>query len=712
MTTPVNETASPGEAPQQEAAVPAPTDSPATPDPAPEAPRGEHKAHRLSKMMKEEPVTLLLGFGVLYLVVAKAVSTWRVEGGGLFGFVSALGSSYGTIVVLFMGVGFVLILFRESVHAAIKAWGPYAVGLVLGPLALWAWVGAYNWVRDILIAVGVFVCVILFRRRAFAGLAALLEKTEPWLERHGRRGLLGFNHWGQALLQSPAWCRCLSVLSWLAITWVLGSIANVYLGTSWGTASKPFAADPQRFVTLSGKLAKRNAAYIASGKPPEPPRLGLALSGGGFRAALMHAGVLAALEDLGIPVAGLATVSGGSIIGGYYMLGGNPTDFRDAVAGARFNLKRDLMDAQNLPRLPCPGHVPVIDVDLLWFCSHSRIDAQADLLDRVLFSGKRVDDLRRDRQREGDWWTRPPWWVIGATDLLRGEGIGISADGIFRRAHATPARELHTAELRRDPSAPLFHELFYRDDFRNRHVSQLVAVSGAFPGAFGSTEFEIVSGLKLQIVDGGITDNLGYSLLASAVEQSAWRRRDLMSPLDAEAGDWNLDMIIVSDGGMPLSRETTMPAYLEFVRAMDVVYASAGIAVARNGVQKIWLAPRSIRIAELGEQDLRRIPQALRVKRGVGDNLGKFKEDLERMEKMFRATSTLQDGFEVHPIAAMQRAIGRQEAPPFESKDAVGALFDLGQYLVYLNACEIGGGLEVQLAVCGPPTTTAAIAAR
>ena len=58
--------------------------------------------------------------------------------------------------------------------------------------------------------------------------------------------------------------------------------------------------------------------------PQEGPRqrLGLALSGGGFRAALFHVGVLARLGELGMlrRVETLSTVSGGSIVGALYYL--------------------------------------------------------------------------------------------------------------------------------------------------------------------------------------------------------------------------------------------------------------------------------------------------------------------------------------------------------------------------------------------------------
>ena len=51
-------------------------------------------------------------------------------------------------------------------------------------------------------------------------------------------------------------------------------------------------------------------------------RLGLCLSGGGFRASLFHIGVLAAMAEREMlhRVEALSTVSGGSIIGAYYYL--------------------------------------------------------------------------------------------------------------------------------------------------------------------------------------------------------------------------------------------------------------------------------------------------------------------------------------------------------------------------------------------------------
>ena len=54
-------------------------------------------------------------------------------------------------------------------------------------------------------------------------------------------------------------------------------------------------------------------------------RLGLALSGGGYRAAAFHLGVLRKLNTLKIldKIDVISTISGGSIIGAYYVLNRN-----------------------------------------------------------------------------------------------------------------------------------------------------------------------------------------------------------------------------------------------------------------------------------------------------------------------------------------------------------------------------------------------------
>jgi predicted acylesterase/phospholipase RssA len=66
--------------------------------------------------------------------------------------------------------------------------------------------------------------------------------------------------------------------------------------------------------------AQRIAREFADGTRER--KLGLALSGGGFRAALFHIGVVARLADEGLlrQVRVISTVSGGAIVGALYYL--------------------------------------------------------------------------------------------------------------------------------------------------------------------------------------------------------------------------------------------------------------------------------------------------------------------------------------------------------------------------------------------------------
>ena len=61
---------------------------------------------------------------------------------------------------------------------------------------------------------------------------------------------------------------------------------------------------------------------MTSSRGKKRVRVGLALSGGGFRASLFHIGVLARMADMGLlrHVQVLSTVSGGSIIGALYYI--------------------------------------------------------------------------------------------------------------------------------------------------------------------------------------------------------------------------------------------------------------------------------------------------------------------------------------------------------------------------------------------------------
>jgi NTE family protein len=110
------------------------------------------------------------------------------------------------------------------------------------------------------------------------------------------------------------------------------------------------------------------------GKPPRPPFIGLALSGGGARAMAFHLGCLRALHDRGLlsKVKVLSTVSGGSVIGACYAY--SPDDFAsfDAKmvallrAGLQRSIIREAFLSVELPKIVLTYVVSGLPTAVLW----------------------------------------------------------------------------------------------------------------------------------------------------------------------------------------------------------------------------------------------------------------------------------------------------------------------------------------------------------
>ncbi len=143
-------------------------------------------------------------------------------------------------------------------------------------------------------------------------------------------------------------------------------------------------------------------------------RLGLALSGGGFRAAAFHLGVLKRLEELGIlpRLKVLSCVSGGSITGSLYALRcaernpGTPGTFSvDALIAELYPVLTENLRARALFGNPLRGLQALASVVSRRV---SRIGLMVAELDRQLYKNVTLDKL-------------PPWIVINATNLRTGK---------------------------------------------------------------------------------------------------------------------------------------------------------------------------------------------------------------------------------------------------------------------------------------------------
>ena len=233
-----------------------------------------------------------------------------------------------------------------------------------------------------------------------------------------------------------------------------------------------------------------------------PPKIGLALSGGGFRASIFHLGVIRRLEELGImkQVSVVSSVSGGSIVAAYYIIEmerrlrerrseiEEAPDTLDAVRVEMFEeIAADFFTSldHNLRTralIFAPFYHPIKFVKSLT-PKHSRSDLIQAEYDTWFYHENTLDQLPAvagDDNQEGLPVTFGPKLVLNTTSLMTGERVGYSR---------VPISGLNETKSVNKNVLPL---------------SMIVGASACVPGLFPPVS---VSG-DLQI-DGGVSDNQG-----------------------------------------------------------------------------------------------------------------------------------------------------------------------------------------------------------
>jgi predicted acylesterase/phospholipase RssA len=268
-------------------------------------------------------------------------------------------------------------------------------------------------------------------------------------------------------------------------------------------------------------------------------KVGVALSGGGYRASLFHIGVLARLAECRVlrHVEVLSCVSGGSIIGAFYYLKLRQmleetddaqitdddyvslvhevaTEFMD---GVRKNLRGRLFTNPLVSaRMALPGH--------------TRSDRVAQLLDDHFY--------RRLRDGEGDWrmpelfvkpkpqganftlryenWLRSakiPILVLNATTLNTGHSWQFTAAWMGEPPSDSDERVDASRRLRR----VYYADAPDRDELRSPRLAVAVGASACVPGLFAPVTLKrLYDDIDVELVDGGVHDNQG---IASLLEQ-------------------------------------------------------------------------------------------------------------------------------------------------------------------------------------------------
>jgi predicted acylesterase/phospholipase RssA len=332
--------------------------------------------------------------------------------------------------------------------------------------------------------------------------------------------------------------------------------------------------DRQAAFAVVGSLLRTDASGPAAAAHAEEAarlfvagKVGLALSGGGFRASLFHIGVLARLAELDVlrHVEVISCVSGGSIVGAYYYLKlqrlletHDDTLSRDDYIRLVQEMEAEFVAGvqRNIRNLMLFGFKSNLRV--LTSRSSSMTHRLGDLYERELFS--RIEDGRAGKPRllkdlkiapggntgfvpKTDNWNRRckvPILILNATTLntchswqftatymgeppTRSINTDINANGVLRRMY--------------HHEAPLAHR-------ENMRVGHAVAASACVPGLFEPLALEDLyqGGYVTRLVDGGVYDNQGTASLLEQdctvllVSDASGQTAQELEPADSRVG--------------------------------------------------------------------------------------------------------------------------------------------------------------------------------
>lgn len=274
-------------------------------------------------------------------------------------------------------------------------------------------------------------------------------------------------------------------------------------------------------------------------------KVGLALSGGGFRASLFHLGVLAKLAELDLlrHVEYLSCVSGGSIVGAHYYLAlrklledgpkdGRPEITRDDyielvahvcdtfVAGVQRNIRTRIAAewTTNVKMIFLPNYSRTVRAGELYeseIYAHAGDGSRERVLKDLFIRPK---DAAEDFRPKDHNWRRVdkvPILVLNATSLNTGHNWQFTASWMGEPPAGIAAHVDANSRLRRlyHKDAPPAH--------RSLRLGHAVAASAGVPGLFEPLSlaglYEQLPGAKaptiVRLVDGGVHDNQGVAAL-------------------------------------------------------------------------------------------------------------------------------------------------------------------------------------------------------
>jgi NTE family protein len=322
------------------------------------------------------------------------------------------------------------------------------------------------------------------------------------------------------------------------VFWIIGcSSLPVYTSKNeiCSNNEQPCAEVPRANINFPSKPAPKN--YF----------IGVALSGGGSRAANFSAAVLEQLEDLGFlqHVSAISSVSGGSITAAYYGL---------------YHKKRNRLEQDNWrQQLKEKLRTDFIKLWLLkmvsphnllkyWFTNFDRSDLMASVLNDELYHDKTFADLNSNPYG--------PKILINSSDLTGGN--------IYKNMF----------QFRRDHRFSFIEQNFASIDSRlsTYPMANAVMASSAFPGVFhnvtlqnfseqhksfrnGKITEKIKKSSYVHLFDAGPSDNLGIWTLMEAAEKA--KSAYDISGIEKSTGKFNCLIFMVDSDNVTKTDDTS-----------------------------------------------------------------------------------------------------------------------------------------------------------
>jgi len=371
--------------------------------------------------------------------------------------------------------------------------------------------------------------------------------------------------------------------------------------------------------------------------------LGLALSGGGFRATLYHLGLIRYLRDAGAleMCEDIAAVSGGSILAAHLVLNwdrytGSDEDFSEAAAEV---IRFVQFDVRNHIVRRMPLQIPLRTAASLagWSTRHLTPNALLeDYYKEFLYGDRRLFEL-----------PEKPGLHILATNVSDGVLSVFNREGLFIQ--------------RREQNG---HEPFRYVPGKMASLAKVVGASSAFPGFFPPVQITADDlGVREghfpeeSFTDGGVYDNLGT------------RAFDFLSRYRGHA----YERIVVSDAGKPFQilSDASLGFVAQSIRASDILWDRVWQLERENfGDQNgFFFAPVTDVIDR--EED----PHCLHPV--VQAEVSSIRTDLDRFDDL-EINALVEHGYEV--ARAVHRRLGDRattelhEGPPWEPLPGKGSL--------------------------------------